>query len=212
MAAVELAMRQLDIPGVGGVRFDEVIEAGEHIPGMAALWNEATVEERREMVMILLEPGGFYYDLEQKVIAALKPRPAFLPILRMLGGVVEYDEAKGLLVTECWQDRNRRATASLSPVLIHFHSPSSLLYQKFQQLLQRDQNRASDALVLPLTKRHPSPVKPRYGIPAEEWSTVLRRVVENQEPLRRVADDYGVSYETVRRTVMVARQQSNASS
>ncbi|HEY4035133.1 MAG TPA: hypothetical protein VGL94_14330 [Ktedonobacteraceae bacterium] len=66
--------------------------------------------------------------------------------------------------------------------------------------------------MLPLTKRHPGPAKPGYGIPAEEWPTVLRRVVENQEPLRRVADDYGVSYETVRRTVMVARQQSNAGS
>ena len=97
-------------------------------------------------------------------------------------------------------------------MLIHFHSPSSFLFQKFQQLLQHDQNRARDAPVLPLTKRHPGPAKPGYGIPAEEWPTVLRRVVENQEPLRRVADDYGVSYETVRRTVKVARQQSKAHS
>ena len=43
-----------------------------------------------------------------KLIAALKPRPPFLPILRMLNGVVEYDEVKGILVTENWQDRNRR--------------------------------------------------------------------------------------------------------
>jgi hypothetical protein len=48
---------------------------------------------------------------------------AFLPIFRMLSGVVEYEEANGLLVTERWQDRNRRATATLSPVLIHFLSP-----------------------------------------------------------------------------------------
>jgi hypothetical protein len=61
-------------------------------------------------------------------------------------------------------------------------------------------------------KRHPGPVKPHYGIPAEEWPAVLRRVVENQEPLRQVANDYGVSYETVRRTVMATRQQSNAGS
>jgi len=87
-----------------------VVEAGEHIPGMAALWDVATPEERREMAMLLLEPGGLYYDLELKIIAALKPRPAFLPILRMLTGVVEYDEAKSLLVTENWQDRNRRAS------------------------------------------------------------------------------------------------------
>src|SRR5690242_5897301 len=108
MAAVELAIRKLDVPEVGGVTYDEVVEAGEHIPGMAALWDVATAEERREMVLLLLEPGGLYYDLEQKIIAALKPRPAFLPILRMLKGVVEYDEVKDLLITERWQDRNRR--------------------------------------------------------------------------------------------------------
>ena len=82
------------------------------------------------MVMLLLEPGGLYCDLELKIIAALKTRPAFLPILRMLTGVVEYDEAKGILVTENWQDRNRRASASLSPVLVHFVAPQGKLYQK----------------------------------------------------------------------------------
>jgi site-specific DNA recombinase len=108
MAAVELALRQLEVPEVGGVRLDEVIEAGEHIPGMAALWDDGTPEERREMIMLLLEPGGLYFDMENKIIAAIKPRPAFLPVLRMLNGVMEFDEAKGLLVTERWQDRNRR--------------------------------------------------------------------------------------------------------
>ncbi len=93
-----------------GVTYDEVVEAGEHIPGMAALWDVATPEERREMVILLLEPGGLYYDMEQKIIAALKPRPAFLPILRMLNGIVEYDEARGMLLVERWQDRNRRAS------------------------------------------------------------------------------------------------------
>src|SRR5215469_3412817 len=66
------------------------------------------------MVLLLLEPGGLYYDLEQKIIAALKPRPAFLPILRMLNGIVEYDEARGLLLVERWQDRNRRASSRRS--------------------------------------------------------------------------------------------------
>ena len=108
IAAVELALHHLQTPEVNGVKFDDVISAGEHLPGMAALWDEATPEERREMVMLLLEPGGLYYDLELKIIAALKPRPAFLPIVRMLTGVVEYDEARGIIVTENWQDRNRR--------------------------------------------------------------------------------------------------------
>jgi len=32
--------------------------------------------------------------------------------------------------------------------------------------------------------------------------------MENQEPLREIADDYGESYETVRRIVLAARRQS----
>jgi site-specific DNA recombinase len=56
------------------------------------LWDVATIEERHEMVTIILESGGLYYDLENKIIAAIKPRPAFLPVLRMLNGVVEYEE------------------------------------------------------------------------------------------------------------------------
>jgi hypothetical protein len=69
MAAVELAFKQLGAPEVDGVTYDEVIEAGEHLPGMAALWDVATVEERYEMVTIVLEPGGLYYDLENKIVA-----------------------------------------------------------------------------------------------------------------------------------------------
>jgi hypothetical protein len=118
MAAVELAIRQLDAPEVDGITYDEVIEAGEHLPGMAALWDEATVEERYEMVTIILEPGGLYYDLENKIIAAIKPRPAFLPVLRMLNGVMEFDETRGLLVTEHWCDRNRRESGSLQDTLL----------------------------------------------------------------------------------------------
>src|SRR5260370_2382324 len=154
MAAVERALHRLEAPEVDGVRFGDVIEAGEHIPGLAALWDEATPEERREMVMLLLEPGGLYYDLELKIIAALKPRPAFLPILRMLNGVVEYDEVKGIIVTENWQDRNRRASNSLSPVLIHFLAPHGKLYQR---LLTLDQVPRS---LPPLLSAHPHPPPP----------------------------------------------------
>src|SRR5215469_8821265 len=108
IAAVELALRKLEVPEVDGVTYDEVVEAGEHLPGMAALWNVATPEERRDMVTLILQPEGLYYDTELKMIAAMKPQPAFLPVLRMLAGVVEYEETSGLLVTEHWSLRNRR--------------------------------------------------------------------------------------------------------
>ncbi len=104
-------------------------------------------------------------------------------------------------------DRNRRATATLSPVLIHFYTPSSLLYQRLQQLLQQNQTSERLPMLSPITNRHPGPAKPRYGIPSEEWLMVLRRAVENQEPLWKVADDYGVSHETIRRIVRAASKQ-----
>ena len=99
MAAVELALKALEVPEVNGLNLEEIIDAGERIPGMTALWDVATVEERREMIAFMLEPGGLHYDVEIKEIAALTPRPAFLPILRLLEGVTEYEEATGTLVT-----------------------------------------------------------------------------------------------------------------
>jgi DNA invertase Pin-like site-specific DNA recombinase len=136
MAAVELALKQLDAPEVDGVTYDEVIEAGEHLPGMAALWDVATPEERREMVLLLLEPGGLYYDLENKMIAAIKPRPAFLPILRMLNGVIEFDETRGLLLVEHWCERNRRDYVTLLPI---FFYQQPLCFVVFYHVVQHAQ-------------------------------------------------------------------------
>ena len=56
----------------------------------------------------------------------------------------------------------------------------------------------------PTTKRRQGPAKPKHGIPPTEWSTVLRRVSENQESLRNRAKDYDVSYETVRRVLLAS--------
>src|SRR5215470_2983986 len=103
------------------------------------------------MVILLLEPEGLYYDLEQKIIAALKPRPAFLPILRMLNGIVEYDEARGLLLVERWQDRNRRASVSLSPTLTLFLAPHGKLYLRLQELMPESESVLLVAAPLPNT-------------------------------------------------------------
>lgn len=107
-AAVELTLRKLEVPEVDGVTSEQVVEAGEHLPGMAALWEVATPEERRAMVTLMVQPGGLYDETELKLIAALKPQPAFFPVLRMGAGVVEYDETSGLLVTAHWSLRKRR--------------------------------------------------------------------------------------------------------
>src|SRR5207244_12319024 len=49
------------------------------------------------------------------------------------------------------------------------------------------------------------PRNPADGIPSSEWPTVLRRVLEKKASLRNVADDSGVSQETIRRVVRAAR-------
>jgi len=184
------------------VTYDEVVEAGEHIPGMAALWEVATPEERREMVLLMLEPAGLYYDLEQKIIAALKPRPAFLPILRMLNGIVEYDEARGLLLVERWQERNRRATTTLSPILYLFQIPTSALARALQNVLSE-----MDIPPLVETQRRPGPSDIPSGIPETQWHVVLARIAHH-ESYRTIAKDYGVSRETIRRLVQASKKVS----
>ncbi len=65
---------------------------------------------------------------------------------------------------------------------------------------------ALDNLVVISSKqRHPDPHEPHWKIPPSEWSTIFRRVEQNKEPLRQVALDYQVSYETIRRIVRAAR-------
>jgi site-specific DNA recombinase len=204
MAAVELALRRLDVPEVNGVRLEDVIQAGERLPGMAALWSVATVEERRDMVTHILEPGGLHYDVEMKEIAAITPRPDFLPVLRLLEGVVEYEEATGTLVTRRWQQRNRRASASLSPVLILFVAPHGKLFQRLLAL----EHVLGSLPPLPATQEHPDPREPQHAIPEEKWPDVMRRVREHHESLRQIAAEYGVSHETVRRLLRASDKES----
>ena len=58
----------------------------------------------------------------------------------------------------------------------------------------------------PRKQRRPVPAHPQYGIPPAHWPDVLHRI-EQGEPLRQIAQDYGVSYETVRRTVKAAHKR-----
>jgi DNA invertase Pin-like site-specific DNA recombinase len=58
----------------------------------------------------------------------------------------------------------------------------------------------------PRKQRRPGPAHPAYGIPPEYWPDVLHRV-EQGESLRQIAKSYRVSYETIRRTLKVARRK-----
>jgi len=84
-------------------------------------------------------------------------------------------------------------------------APSGKLYQKLQRLLIEDE-KAEESNLPVIKHRRPGPRNPAYGIPASRWPTVLYLVIEKKEPLRKVADDYGVSHETIRRKVRAARK------
>lgn len=67
------------------------------------------------------------------------------------------------------------------------------------------ENALDNPIVISSKQRHPGPHEPHWKIPSSEWSTILCRVEQNKEPLRQVALDYEVSYETIRRIVRAAR-------
>src|SRR5215469_6099759 len=99
-------------------------------------------------------------------------------------------------------DRNRRATSTLSPILYLFQLPSSTLSRKLLITLS--------VLETPLvieTQRRPGPKDIPYGIPGSEWPAVLARV-GTHESYRKIAKDYGVSRETIRRFVQASKQVS----
>ena len=77
--------------------------------------------------------------------------------------------------------------------------PSGKLYQKLQDLLAEDEKAAGSPPII--SHQRPGPRHPAYGIPDSEWPTVLNRVLEKKESLRKVANDYGVSHETIRRLI-----------
>jgi DNA invertase Pin-like site-specific DNA recombinase len=98
MASLDLLLRELEAPHLNGVRLEEVFKEGERLPDMAAFWDVANTAERHEMVIHLLELEGLYYDLARKCIVALRPKPVFGYLLRLVNGIEEKDGDASLLV------------------------------------------------------------------------------------------------------------------
>src|SRR5947209_2358110 len=98
-----------------------------------------------------------------------------------------------------------KVSSPLSPISYLFQLPTSPLSQKLQHVLSE--------LVLPPVveeQRRPGPKDLPDGIPGDEWPTVLQRVLENHESSRKVAADYGVSRETIRRLVRASKKAGSS--
>jgi hypothetical protein len=51
-------------------------------------------------------PSSHYNDLERQMIAAIKPRPVFLPLLLLTAEGVDFEEATGMLFMSQWRQSN----------------------------------------------------------------------------------------------------------
>src|SRR6266487_883742 len=111
--------------------------------------------------------------------------------------------------------RNRRASTHRSPLAriplekLCSGSGDLLVYQEHATTSSPLDDPFTAALDHPLLVSlpgHPHSIAdPRWKIPPSEWATVLQRI-EQGEPLRHIARDYGVSYEAVRRVLRAARR------
>jgi hypothetical protein len=88
-------------------------------------------------------------------------------------------------------------------VLIHFVAPHGKLYHR---LLALEHVLGSFPPIVS-AQQHPGPRQPHHALPLEAWPNVVRRVREHHEPLRKVAADYGVSHETIRRLLRTSGKE-----
>jgi len=198
IASIELLMRELDNSNLNGVHLEEILQEGEHLPDMAAFWDVATPEERREIVMYLLEPEGLYYDIARACIVALRPRPVFLYLLRLVRGLEEKEGDPSLLLVQ----KNRQLMNDLPLV-------APLALSQDNALIQRDQS-APLPSECP-TQRRPGPAHPNYAIPQDKWPDILRRV-DQGDSYRQIAQIYQTSYQSVYRMIQKLRKQQEEES
>ena len=73
--SLEDKLANLVVPGV-----DAAMEAGNLLENLPVLWKEADLTERRKLLMAML--GAVYVDtVEEKRLAAIRPKPSFRPLL-----------------------------------------------------------------------------------------------------------------------------------
>jgi len=75
--SLEDKLANLVAPGV-----DAAMEAGNLMENLPVLWQEADLTERRKLLMAMLD--AVYVDtVEEKSVVAIRPKPAFRPILEV---------------------------------------------------------------------------------------------------------------------------------
>ncbi|MCH8062385.1 MAG: hypothetical protein IH861_07775 [Chloroflexi bacterium] len=75
LLAVEARLR-----GMKDVQMEEVITLGDHVEGLVGAWYHATKEEKRQILVTMLD--GVHVDLTSQQVVALAIKPAFKPLFK----------------------------------------------------------------------------------------------------------------------------------
>ena len=75
-----------------------------------------------------------------------------------------------------------------------------------QHLLAEEERAEGSPPPAVIKQRRPGPKQSAYSLPTGQWPTVVHRVVEQNEPLRTVAEADGVSHDTIRHLVLHAQK------
>ena len=167
---LEVALASIEVP-----QENATMKAGAELASMLDIWDQATDEEKYQMLGLMLE--AVYCDTERKAIIALKPKAAFLPLFSLCQ---DLKEKAGLFVTPVFAgigdpegDRVRMQYLELG--LFPVHAPIHLV-------------------VACNGKLQPS-----------IWSELVER--RKTESLRSLASEYGISHESIRRTLLGSESQ-----
>ena len=112
---LELELESLVVPGANAAE-----EAGNLLINLPNLWNEATPEEQRKLLLTMLD--AVYVDAKQtKSIIAVKPKPPFRPVfqvaatregsvIQILNGLEDGSSSPSVFLVEAGESRTSPET------------------------------------------------------------------------------------------------------
>ncbi len=191
----------------------ELYSTGETLEHMADYWNEATAEERRDIVWSLLNAEGLVYDLERQIIIGLKPRASVLPVLALgLEATLMWEQREdGLWLREDYWPPKReveKGKPGRPPTLTPAQQERAIMLirqgmplQQVAELLETSYDvvyrlAKSEGIELPRAERKLTPEQlcEAYGLLGADvpFRQVAKRFGINPESLRRLAERDGV--------------------
>ena len=172
----ELLAIEARLPGLKDVQMKEVVALGDKAEGLLEAWHYATKEEKRQILVTMLD--GVQVDLTSQQAVALAIKPAFKPLFKAWLDKDDEDHMSTKLkygkidVAHGDPDRSRDPTQYLSEGWYPVHAP-----QRFYV------NGTANS-----------------KLPPDVWSELAER--HKTQSLRDLAKEYGVSHETVRQTLV----------